>query len=239
MYYTVISSKNILPITEASFSHCTHSQFRKCEAFALRGGGLRIFLYLLSFIINHPIYVLDLSTNEWREYDLCCANQEQSKFHCDLVRECPHFDFIGPPFMIAEHLEIGSNGKPQRTHVSAMMHKSFYNGNDDVLGIRDYISVRIFKGFFFFVPRHTNELRHSRFKQDIYLSKFSNGLNVLVKIFQLLTSPEVRREFSFVFPESESTQQHSQVKMWIVPFVNPHSFLRWEMINFDFLSYHI
>ncbi|KAG4078612.1 hypothetical protein HA402_005570 [Bradysia odoriphaga] len=106
---------------------------RKWESSALHGGSFRVFNYILSYIINHPIYVLDLHTNQWREYVL--ANHEQTQLHFDSVQESLPFNFTGPPFMIAEHKEQDSDGTMMGTHVAPIMHEFFCEENDRLQGI--------------------------------------------------------------------------------------------------------
>ncbi|KAJ6646985.1 hypothetical protein Bhyg_02202, partial [Pseudolycoriella hygida] len=113
------------------------------ESRALQGGGSRIFYYIISLILNHPVYALDLSTNRWREYDLSNANHEQAQFHSDLVREFMPLNYIGP-FMVAEHMERTSDDKLIRTHVAPFMHNFFWY--DFLYGsicdrLRDYVKL--------------------------------------------------------------------------------------------------
>ncbi|KAG4076525.1 hypothetical protein HA402_011341 [Bradysia odoriphaga] len=105
--------------------------FLNWESTALNGGGAyRIFNFILSYILNHPLYVLSLHTNQWREYNLTVANSEKTQFHSEFAQESLPFDYMGPPFMHAEHMEQSNDGTILTTHVAAIIHESFYDSDD-------------------------------------------------------------------------------------------------------------
>lgn len=107
-----------------------------------------MFTFLLAYILNKPVYVLDLSMNQWREYDLTNTDLE---FHSNFVQEYKPLNPFGPPFMIAEHIEM-ENGEKLGTHVAPIIHEEFDDGSRNgrflKMPFKIYIKVRIFSKFF-------------------------------------------------------------------------------------------